>query len=1514
MSLSRSFDHLGNLGAKLRDLQGYGTLAYELIQNADDAPAYWMSFDIQQDALVLDNDGVFADCAHVEVAECPWSNDGVHDHRCDFHRFRSIGSGDKRFQDGTTGAFGIGFIAVYQLTDQPELISRGRHWIVHEERNEHERIDVCAGCPSCEQPDLPGTRFILPFAREQQSPLRQALKAEPVSQDVTTRLLQELERSLPVAMLFLKNLSAIEIKSDNGLRRRFERESDDDTLIISQGASSTDGVWHLLRGNFHDEAADLRREHAGRIEDKRSAEVAIALPAKEASTGLLCACLPTEDSPGLPFHVNADFFPSNDRKHVILGDDYQAKWNRAALLAAARTVAEAAPRLTRMLGAEYFWHIASDLNALAINAQKDGRDRVWMGFWRALEVALRQQAVVLTSTQDWATPSSGVTVLQQSEEANHIPLLEDLGIKLASESLRPYQTMLRSVGVPVFDVETLCSALRANGLFKPIGLAELPRCLTSKKGRAALWTEIAILLRRQGSNPHAKHTDENRLRAVALAPTIGKALRPCQEVFRADSSTVHLFASLGLEIPFLDQSEEAFQPLSYLCDELEAADAILALETCDIASVQRLWMEGHLSLQKLIGWFESRREQIFGDEDMSDRLAALPIYPSAGQFHPLTSLVLPGNFEDPLSLTSLVDVEALQGRREFLVDLGVAELDFRTYVLEHLSQALDDEELAPTVREEAMTLLADHLGELIDDDELHQVLSPIRLVRCRDGQYHRAADCYFPDDVIEEVLGTDAKVAVLPEDHKASLRGLLEWLGVASGPRLRDIVRTVYQLAEESCSPTGVVRIQKIMKHLGQRFKDIEDLSELEPLQSIEWLPARGDRKQWHDPDSLYAPYRSYLFESQGGVLDILAPDGDLLEFLGVNIEPPADLVVRHLLHCAERDKPVNTEVYRFLNDKADDPVIERLRSKKCLWLGQAYRSPSHVFWGDHRFGRYRWRLADDLRGYGRLLDRIGVIDTPNHEDALGVLSEISLEFGHANAPLDDEAYGVLMGCWQMLEEALEAGALSVDLLETLNNTKAIPNKARVPYVPTWLFFENRAGLAAKFGTFLANNVISRPLRTGRAFLAAGVRQLGSAVEPELLRNDNPADDPNTREMLHRRRNEVARVLASRMPSGEVQNALNRLRDLECSSAASLVIQYRLDAFDRVVKSQAESALALYQPASHRLWTSHTNGQLPWAHVARELAVALCPDEDPGLFAAGLKEVLAAKTEDEASTALDELGFPQLDTTVVEPPHSQEVADHLGIAVSVDEGEPPSDSTQDEWQSGMNSEDETGTLSPEDALRSLGLTQDPTSPVPESPEPTTAPGHSNGGDIATNKAGAPGGSPVKSGKGGASPGSGRRTLSPEGRKFFSYVALSPESEEESDPDGLTREERMKLEDDAIALILEDEPELERTPTNNPGFDLTEPGPDGQPVRWVEVKAMKGTLRDRPVGLSRTQFDCSREHGEAFWLYVVEGAGIPEEARVLRIQDPAGSAETFTFDHGWTAVADGAGGDESGNHS
>src|SRR4051794_28468 len=167
--LPAGYDFLGKLGNDLRDLSGLDTLIYELVQNADDASkASEMRFDVSGAGLVVWNDGRFSDCDQQESRDCP----GVPDAdgslvRCDFHSIRQISGHAKREKKGTTGAFGIGFTSVFQVTDYPELISAGRHWRLRYDEAEDDRIDVC---DRCERDHVaPGTTFILPWARDKDS-------------------------------------------------------------------------------------------------------------------------------------------------------------------------------------------------------------------------------------------------------------------------------------------------------------------------------------------------------------------------------------------------------------------------------------------------------------------------------------------------------------------------------------------------------------------------------------------------------------------------------------------------------------------------------------------------------------------------------------------------------------------------------------------------------------------------------------------------------------------------------------------------------------------------------------------------------------------------------------------------------------------------------------------------------------------------------------------------------------------------------------------------------------------------------------------------------------------------------------------------------------------------------------------------------------------------------------------------------------------------------------------------
>ncbi len=144
------------------------------------------------------------------------------------------------------------------------------------------------------------------------------------------------------------------------------------------------------------------------------------------------------------------------------------------------------------------------------------------------------------------------------------------------------------------------------------------------------------------------------------------------------------------------------------------------------------------------------------------------------------------------------------------------------------------------------------------------------------------------------------------------------------------------------------------------------------------------------------------------------------------------------------------------------------------------------------------------------------------------------------------------------------------------------------------------------------------------------------------------------------------------------------------------------------------------------------------------------------------------------------------------------------------------------------------------------------------------------------------------------------TESATSRPFVSYVGVVPENED-PDPDELEHSDRLKLERSAIEIILDSEPDWQKTPPNNPGFDLYRGDTIETATQWCEVKAMTSTLDDRPVGISRTQFKWAERHRDKYWLYVVERAQT-SDAKVIRIQDPAGKAKTFTFDQGWRSVA------------
>ncbi len=135
-------------------------------------------------------------------------------------------------------------------------------------------------------------------------------------------------------------------------------------------------------------------------------------------------------------------------------------------------------------------------------------------------------------------------------------------------------------------------------------------------------------------------------------------------------------------------------------------------------------------------------------------------------------------------------------------------------------------------------------------------------------------------------------------------------------------------------------------------------------------------------------------------------------------------------------------------------------------------------------------------------------------------------------------------------------------------------------------------------------------------------------------------------------------------------------------------------------------------------------------------------------------------------------------------------------------------------------------------------------------------------------------------------------------QFFPHVDVQPK--ESTDPVASGNSDQMAVEERAIQFILQHEPDWQRMPAGNPGYDLRQDRPDGKSI-YCEVKGMRGTLNNHPAEMTPTEFRAAQVHRQAYWLYVVENVGT-SSMRILKINDPTGQTHRFSFNAGWENVA------------
>ncbi|MFZ0230101.1 MAG: hypothetical protein WAL41_24875, partial [Mycobacterium sp.] len=1197
-ALSKSSDYLDALAATLRDLGGATTIPHELTQNADDSGnATTIRFTVTGDAFTVWNDGTFTDCRE-DGDNCPWPK------RCDLHAFRLFAGRTKAADASTTGAFGVGFTSVYQITDAPELLYDDEHWILDETAQEDQRLRPCDG--QCARTHgEPGTTFVLPWARAA-SPLRKKLEVSPVGDDTIAELETALLDDARAMALFLQHVTRVELEISRG-RFCIKREDAEDGVVVGDAASSMQ--WLTIQSDFQADARTLVDRAAGLINPERPTTVTIAVPIDQSiNSGVLYATLPTQTPSGLPANVNAAFFPSTDRKAVRFeSSGYHSEWNRAAISAAAQGISKEAASIAERLGVPAFWTFLGAITDLDRGASTNQPNHA-ATYLSALRQVVPRLPVVDTIGGERVVPKDALlpaeSELYESGEA-----LAKIGLPVVARNLhRRLHTnaVYAAYGMSLLTGRDVIEQLHSKDITEAFDPSDGPI------GRDALIGILDALERLPG-----KVANVGGVGDVAIVPCRnGMVAPPSQVVWPASAADGTLFEVLvdDLLVADVETIDRHCPGLREACPPLDVACAARILQDVDSEALGAF-------ADDLLEWLNRNRAGIT-DAATRQRIAELPIFPTASGFEPLTKLSLPNDFRDPIGVASLVADTAALDYHKLLSALGATPLDIVDYIRRHALPAAQARRISVSQATELLKLIAVHQQELAG---LRESLASAALVPCTDEQLHPAPGVHLPSREISTLA------PALPVALTAGVApAVLDWLGVQRTPSNHALAVAVQRLALANEDPDASV-VEAVLRTLQARGGLPESAPEF--LTTQLWLPLRrgGSAK----PSEVLPTNARHLYGTQGNELG-LAPDLQVRHFaqltwLGMPSAPPIATVVAHLKHCATTGSEMNPDVYRVLSNNADQQAVKQLRGTPCVYVGRGrFVVPATAFWQQSPFGRWGTTLPEAWLPYKPFFDVVGVKLEPGPTEIAAVLRSILDEY--ATDPVDQDGAEAIYGCWSRLSELLEhPEARSV--LPALGRIRSTLDPRGLLERPDGLFFEDSRALHKRFPQ-LAHNVIPRVHGTWSALTAAGVRRVEELIKAKLVDVETRVDT----ELPSR----IADRLSALRRVFDDDRVLDELRELTILRAARLQVSYRAELFGYPYEIGPEGADAIYLPDEGNL--VYADGA-PDRVLARELARAIAPDDDPGPLAMRLEPILRATSPDEAHRALDDFGIAKLDST-----------------------------------------------------------------------------------------------------------------------------------------------------------------------------------------------------------------------------------------------------------------------------
>ena len=1508
---------LGNIRSHLAGLQGYDVMALELIQNADDAKAESVVFDVTDQGLVVFNSGQFTYCGDLD-RPCAFLAEG--NYKCDYHRITDVGSGGKLTRGENIGRFGIGFVSTYQVTDHPEIRSAGIKLTLHPEKGQW-------FIEPFKQPD--GTTFFLPWADDPNTEARLALGVSHVSTAHIDQLVDDFQKVLRKSLLFLRHVRTAELRRNGELLLACDLERGNGSdLIVSFRPSGEVEQWHILRADAAESAARLYASHPRLESLGRGTKISIGLriDPEPLAEGLLYAFLPTEQSTGLPLHINADFFPESDRKAVIFaGHQHEQAWNEMLIDVAATELARDPEGLLRMLGDVQFWQIMARAFDLS---RPSNHPACFKRFWERM-LATASQAHIAPAQDGSVHVPSGVFFPDKALNSAQVSALKEVGGQVITEDLRPFRTAVNQLGAPFLTFERLVGLLEQAMSPQAAGALQVEEERFEGFYRP-LWGMINELFPEAITPPPATKAAIQRLQAIPFVVTEDLYAVTISQSFVAPAALeAGRVASLLPRLAIASRHVLGFPKIARQIRQLELGAVVSHLSSmCATDAIEDVIGVEQEELRDLYAMFADLDRHGNVDATVYQSLRNLPIWLSSRGLIKASQALLPGNFTDPTGQADLLETSVLTASaREFVSSkLGVQTQTIEAFVQNVLPRFFNEE--GPLDASKYARLIGEiaNYPALVNDEGIRRLLGALPIIPTQDGNWSRPTKTYRRTDDLVRVLGdaTSLWLDTSRVPNTRSVHSFIDSIGLRRSPMAEHLVERMLFIAEKFLPTEDAKRASgEAFYILCDRFDEWKEQSffqdAINNIKRSTCFPAIDDEADWYSANSLYAPYRAEAFSSQASVLDfrnMARLNRDLLKRLNVVLEPETSLVINHLRHCVSKKLPAPFTTYQILNERSKDEgsSISALSGEPFIYIEsqKGYVRSNQLFWMPQQLGRYAFTIPGNLEAFKPLFNAIGVKNTPEGRDYVDILLDIVAEYFEQSKPVTGADRSVYEACLIGVAASDEREELGASDIRRLQEAPTILNLVGQPTHPDEVLLQDSEWHAGFFNGEL-DRALCKPAPELWPFIEkVGTRRLSESAEVALEFVDGTkTEEPELANTLMERIDILARLLHDKPTT--VRNKVRKaLSELTAVSHELVRIQASVHVGGDWVSAPPSAAHAFYDIDKRQLILARPVGDRSWAHVLNAIFHQLMPEEsgiEISKLTLSVRPLMNMPVE-EAHRELTDAGIPYLDAegangqaddltssslddmgSTTDTGYQPECKPDTAPAEAPKGGEPTPDRPATSPPTGESKAPPKDVPPPDQGQSGTGSTGAREKDAQDG-DHATGNGHSTGSSTADKRAKKP------------------RPKHKEqwDRRLLSYVRKKQEESADADEQEGASEHNLAVEVVARAAVCAYEKArgrvAEQMAQTHPGYDIISRNSLTGEDRFIEVKGVNGEWNQTGVGLSRLQFSNAQDYGDRYWLYVVEFVSDPEHIRVHPIRSPATQVTSFMFDGNWRdAVAD-----------